>query len=105
MPEFVAQAIEPSAIEYPDVPTIFADGIVNLANSGHVAKFYLYRLDPNVKDVGRAQAKTCAQIVMPLDGLTNTFAFLEAIIEKLQKQGLVSEHQLAQARLFQKQST
>jgi hypothetical protein len=103
MPEFVAQAIEPSTIEYPDVPTIFADGVVNLANSAHVAKFYLYRLDPSVKDVGKAQAKACAQIVMPLDGLTNTFAFLEAIIAKLQRQGLVSEKQIDQARLFQKQ--
>lgn len=105
MPEFVVQAIEPSTIEYPDVPTIFADGIINLANSAHVAKFYLYRLDPSVKDVDKAQAKACAQIVLPLDGLANTFAFLEAIIEKLQKQGLISEKQLAQARLFQKQST
>jgi hypothetical protein len=50
MAEFQPQSTAQPDVEYPGttIPTIFADGIVNLANSAHIVKFYLFRFDPNV---------------------------------------------------------
>ena len=56
MAEFTPQAITRPSDEFPssDLPTIFADGIMNLANSGQIVKFYLFRVDPGMKDVTKA---------------------------------------------------
>jgi hypothetical protein len=80
------------------LPTIFADGIVNLANTAQIAKFYLFRFDPGLKDPGKAQQRTCAQIVMSIDALVASFAFLEIVIDRLQTQGVVSTQALDAAR-------
>jgi hypothetical protein len=42
--------ILPTKEDYPPwfLPTIYADGIANLAPSNQVVKFYLYRTDPHV---------------------------------------------------------
>ena len=86
--------------EYPGtkIPTVFADGVINLANSSHIVKFYLFRFDPSTKDVGRAQIVPCAQVVLPFDGFINTFVFLENAIEKLRAQGIVTDQVLSAAR-------
>jgi hypothetical protein len=69
MVEFTPQSIIPPSDEFPfsDLPTIFADGVMNLANSAQIAKFYLFRVDPGMKDATKAFQKPCAQIVMPID--------------------------------------
>jgi hypothetical protein len=43
MVDFSQQVTVPLSDEFPplDVPTIFVDGIMNLANSRQIAKFYL----------------------------------------------------------------
>ena len=100
MAEFQPQSTALPDVEYPGttIPTIFADGIVNLANSAHIVKFYLFRFDPNVKDVSKAQAIPCAQAVFPIDGFVNAFAFLESAVEKLRVQGIITDQILAAAR-------
>src|SRR5580704_11393238 len=100
MAQFTTQAITPHpSDEFPsDLPTIFADGIMNLANSAQIVKCYLFRVDPGMKDVTKAYQKPCAQIVMPLDALVTTFVFLEGAIEKLRGQGFVSDQALETAR-------
>jgi hypothetical protein len=77
MVEFKKQATMPPSEEFPSpgVPTIFADGIKNLANTSQMAKFYLFRFDPSFTDSGKAQVRPCAQIVMSIDALANTLFF------------------------------
>jgi hypothetical protein len=99
MVQFTTQAITPTSDEFPsDLPTIFSDGIMNLANSAQIVKFYLFRLDPGIRDVTKAYQKPCAQIVMPLDALVTTFVFLEGAIEGLRGQGFVSTEAVETAR-------
>lgn len=89
--------------EYPraEIPTIFADGVKNMANSTHIVKFYFYRLDPNVHDPNKAQLRTCAQAVLPMDGFINMYAFLERAIQTLQAQGIITAEALDAARRAQ----
>jgi hypothetical protein len=100
MVEFRQQALTPPSGEFPssDLPTIFADGILNLANTAQITKFYLFRFDPGLKDPDKAQQRTCAQIVMSIDALVASFAFLESAIDRLQTQGVVSTQALDAAR-------
>jgi hypothetical protein len=94
------QDIDAPSDEYPgiEIPTIFADGVMNLANSPHVMKFYLFRLDPSAKDMQKAQARVCAQIVLPMNGFLNMVAFLERAVEGLRAQGIVTEEDISAAR-------
>jgi hypothetical protein len=89
--------------EYPgaEIPTIFADGVRNMANSPYIVKFYFYRLDPNVQDSQKAQVRTCAQAVLPIDGFINMYAFFERAIQQLQTQGIVVPEDLQAARKAQ----
>ena len=101
MVQFTTQAITPPpSDEFPssDLPTIFADGIMNLANSAQIIKFYLFRVDPGMRDINKAYQKPCAQIVMPLDALVTTYVFLEGAIEKLRGQDFISPDALEAAR-------
>jgi hypothetical protein len=100
MVEFQGQTTASSDVEYPGttIPTIFADGIANFANSAHIVKFYLFRFDPNMKTANKAQIMPCAQAVFSLDGFINAFAFLESAVEKLRVQGLITDEMLATAR-------
>jgi hypothetical protein len=103
MVEFHSQTIDLQAKEYPgvDIPTFFADGIINLANSPYILKFYFYRLDPNVRNPQKAEATACAQVVMPMNGFLNMYAFLEKAVETLRAQGVVTEKALDEARKAQ----
>jgi hypothetical protein len=98
--EFTQQILTLPDEEFPGtkIPTVFADGIVNVANSRYIVKFYFFRLDPGTKDVSKAQVVPCAQVVLPLDGFINTFAFLESAVEKLRAQGIITDQALAAAR-------
>jgi hypothetical protein len=100
MPDFQQQVTAPPDIDFPGkvIPTVFADGIFNLANSAHVVKFYMFRLDPSMTNQQVAQVIPCLQIVLPLDGFINAFAFLEAAVEKLRRQGVITEGVLNVAR-------
>lgn len=97
------QTLDFGGEEYPGaaIPTIFADGVRNLANSSHIVKFYFYRLDPNVQDSNKAQVRTCAQAVMPVDGFVNMYVFFERAIQALQAQGIVTGQVVDQARQAQ----
>jgi hypothetical protein len=57
MADIKAQVAAPLGQEFPnpEIPTIFADGIMNLANSYHVVKFYLFRFDPGIINVNTAR--------------------------------------------------
>lgn len=56
MVAFTPSTIIPPSEEFPSsgLPTIFADGIMNLANTTQIAKCYLFRFDPGLTDPGKA---------------------------------------------------
>jgi hypothetical protein len=56
-------------------PTVFADGVLSMANSPSVVKFYLARVEPSFAGDGRSQMQAFAQVIMPIDGFAMMFVF------------------------------
>jgi hypothetical protein len=87
--------VEPSA---PGVPSIFCDGVVNVAPSSQEAKFYLYRTDRDT-DTSHTQElahknQIIAQIIMPLDAYIQTTLFFNRVLNALVDNGMVSQERI-----------
>ena len=82
----------------PHFPTVFADGVLSMANSPSVVKFYLARIEPSLTGDGRTQLQAFAQVIMPIDGFANMFVFFEAQLRLLVKSGIITEQRLAELR-------
>ncbi len=82
----------------PAAPTVFADSVINFANSEHVVKFYLARLDPAMIGVHDGRATTAAQVVMPIDAFVQSFAFLERSVAHLRNSGVIPQDMIDKAR-------
>ena len=80
------------------LPTVYADGILNLAHSGSLARFYLMRTDPALDGSERYQVQTVAQVVMPLTALVQTAIFLEGELARLVSSRLVDQKFVDEAR-------
>jgi hypothetical protein len=95
-------SVDPTALAgafpAPTIPTVFADGVMNLAPSTNVVKFYLYRIDPSMKGGSNYLNQAFAQVVMPLVGFAQTAVFFELALKDLVKRGLVTDEQMAAAR-------
>lgn len=92
-PQFVikpAQGIPPASI-----PTVFADGVANLAPTSEIMKFYLYRSDPDILAKPEYQNQVVAQIIMPLSAFVEVALFFERALQSLVSRGLVSNEMLA----------
>lgn len=100
MSDSVAPAVAQPLTPFPSPTTevLFADGVWSLTNSPSVVKYYLVRLDPSFAGDGKVQANPIAQIVMPIDGFVNMFAFFEAQLQNLVNGGVVSHEHLERAR-------
>jgi hypothetical protein len=82
----------------PGVPSIFCDGVVNVAPSGQEAKFYLYRTDRDTV-AGPTQERAyrnqiIAQIIMPLDSYIQTTLFFNRVLNALVDNGMVSQERI-----------
>ena len=100
MSPFVQQTILPPP-EGPlptTVPTIYCDGIANLANTAEITKMYLYRADPIPSDTNRGQAQIAAQVIMPIASMVNMFVFLERSLNRLAEQGFLGKDQIENER-------
>src|SRR5664279_4592446 len=86
--------------KYPptNLPSFFADGILNFTNSTENVKFYFYRYDPSLNAIGPANITPVCQTVMPLTAFVGTVAFLQAAINTLVKQGVVSADEWKKAQ-------
>lgn len=87
------------AQDYPsvdDFPTIFADGVINLANSPQVAKFYLFRQDPNMLGEPGSKRNVVGQIVMPMESFAVTALFFKNALDGFVAQGLISAQRVAE---------
>jgi hypothetical protein len=71
----MADRVEPKGAptEFPpaELPTFFADGVVNVASSSTIAKFYLARIDSSFADSTEHRTQAVAQVVMPLDSFVH----------------------------------
>ena len=90
----------PVANDFPPVgfPTVFADGVLNLAISPAVVKFYLLRYEPSLKGTNEYQTQPVAQVVMPVDGFLSAAAFLGAQVELLIRSGFTTQERYDEYR-------
>jgi len=93
----------PTEFPSPTTDVVFADGVWSLTSSPAVVKYYLARFDPSFAGDGRVQVNAVVQVVMPIDGFVNMFAFFEAQLRDLINRGFVSEERLEQARAVLRQ--
>jgi hypothetical protein len=73
------------------LPTIFCDGIANLAPSGHVIKFYLFRSDPDQTGRPKYKNQTLARIIMPIPAFIYAGIFFENGLKQFVEQGTISQ--------------
>lgn len=69
------------------VPTVFADGITNLAPAHGTVRFYLYRSDPETTGGVIYKNQVFAQIIMPSAGFAVTAAFIERALKHFAAEG------------------
>jgi hypothetical protein len=81
-----------------DFPLVFADGVLSIANSPALVKFYLFRFDPEFAGGGQTQMQPTAQIVMSMDGFASALAFFEEAVRRYIAQGLITTERLAEWR-------
>jgi len=92
---------DPPSISNPPpaaIPTAFADGVLNLAHNKNVVKFYLARLDPSLDAKGPYLSQAFAQIVMPVAGFMDTFAFFERGIAAMIADKTITKEDVEAAR-------
>jgi hypothetical protein len=82
----------------PHFPTVFADGVSNIANTPTIVKFFMMRFEPSLTSSGPQKPQAFAQVIMPMDGFMATFAFFEAAIKRYLSQGTISEERLNEMR-------
>jgi hypothetical protein len=82
----------------PTVPTVFADGIANIAPSGHVVKFYLFRSDPDAAGQPQYKNQVVAQIAMSTIGFLHMAAFFERAVKHYTESGTFSREMVQAMR-------
>ena len=103
MAESVIQVVKG---DYPpaDLPTIFADGALNLSHSPTMVKFYLFRTDPHLEGKPTYQNQVIAQIVMPIGAFVQMQTFFDLAIQKLIDLNYVTKEQVETTRNSHRQT-
>jgi hypothetical protein len=73
------------------IPTIFCDGIANLAPSAQVMKFYLFRSDPEQTGKPRYKNQILGQVVMPISAFIVAAVFFEKSLKQIVEKGTISQ--------------
>jgi len=81
-----------------DVPVIYADGIASHANSPKISKFYFFRIDPDPNGASPGKPTFVSQVVMPMDGFLQMWAFIEHRLKLMIKAGAISKADIGAAR-------
>jgi hypothetical protein len=95
-----ATPVMPHEIPPPHFPTVFADGVMSIANSPTIVKFFFYRFEPAFSGDGRSLAQAFAQVIMPMDAFAQAFVFFESAVSTFVKQGLITQERIDQLRTF-----
>ena len=83
----------------PTLPSIYCDGILNVAPSAHVVKFYLYRQDPDQAAKPRYKNQVIAQVIMPVRAFVNSGLFFERALKQFVEQGTISQQMVDEIKL------
>jgi hypothetical protein len=83
---------------YNPVPTLYADGVANVAHGPGMVRTYLVRFDPSLIEAGNARPSLVAQLIMPTNGFLTIALFFEAQVKSMLKSGDVTEAQIAEVR-------
>ena len=75
----------------PTIPTIFADGVLNVAPSPNVVKFYLFRSDPDAGGGSKYKNQVVMQVVMPMHGFVHTALFFERSLKHFLANGTIPQ--------------
>ena len=76
----------------PNFPTVYADGVMNVAHGSQVVKFYLSRFDPSFNVSNSASQNTpIAQVIMPLYSFIDTAVFFEQALNAMVAEGLITQ--------------
>jgi hypothetical protein len=75
----------------PTLPTVYCDGILNVAPSTHIVRFYLYRQDPDQVAKPKYKNQVVAQIIMPVNAFIYTGLFFEKALKQFVEQGTISQ--------------
>jgi hypothetical protein len=74
----------------PTIPTIFCDGILNLAPAAQAMRFYLFRSDPDQAGKPKFKNQILAQIIMPVPAFIHAALFFERGLKQFVEQGAIS---------------
>jgi hypothetical protein len=84
--------------EFPDsrFPTAFADGVASLTPGNGLAKFFLYRTDPNSFGRGGIVNTPFLQIAMPIFGFVQMALFFQRQLQRMIDQKAIEPSLIAQ---------
>lgn len=81
---------------FPEVscPTVFADGVLNLACGPGITKHYLYRLEPSFQGDNQFETQPIAQVVMPIEGFVAAAFYFNVQIGRLIASNLITQERV-----------
>jgi hypothetical protein len=74
-----------------DVPTIYADGVLNVAPSAQIVKFYLHRISASFSGSNDFQVQPIAEIAMPLGSFLQVAAFFQKNVDDMLSANLIKQ--------------
>lgn len=80
------------------VPTLYADGIANVATGPGTVRTYLIRFDPSLMEHTDASPTVTAQLIMPTNGFLMIATFFEAQIKSMLASGQITQQTLDEVR-------
>ena len=80
------------------LPTVFADGITNVAPGPQVVKFYLHRLAASLSGANDFLAQQILQIIMPTQSFLQMSIFFTDAIDDMVEKNLIPKETVEQAR-------
>jgi hypothetical protein len=95
-----APASIPAVKIVPDVPVIFADGVISQSWGPGISKFYLGRFDGDPEAKKEAISVPVVQMVMPAEGFVQMVAFFEHRLKAMIEKGIVSQDSIDSARAY-----
>jgi hypothetical protein len=84
---------------HPSLPTVYADGALNLAKTNEIVKFYLGRADPAINTPSDNKIQVLAQVIMSMNGFIETATFFEKALDGYVQEGIVSRERRNVARI------
>jgi hypothetical protein len=90
-------AIPASVRVVSDIPVVFADGVSSQSYGIGISKFFLVRIDPDPQS-GPNRPVLIQQVVMPIDGFIQMWAFFEHRLKIMIKDGVATKDMVERFR-------